>query len=1094
MSKAQQLAALKQVRFSITDSENDVWRDDMVHVDGLHEDAWRAALNELDALRDRRPHGNIVLQGRPGLGKTHFLGRLRQHAAKQKSLFVFTQLNNPDSVWTNLAYALPQSLDRIIGDQSQATSLAQSLRAVLNIKTVATNLSAEETTAALNTMRRALRSELPTRISGAVDARSAVDMATALCMIESDHLDAREIGEEYIKRGALDEEGLADYAEPLTAFGKRLRKTTDRDRVIALAAVVGAAGGQMIIALDQLDGLIQVKRAQNQSKADVQLHSLANSIMECAEATPNSLIVISCFEENWQYIRRNAAASAADRFPNRLRLREISSPALVEKLVAEYLAPCYERAQFTPPWPTWPVAKTAFANTTECAPREILRALHDHIQACLRDGEAREMASLLGDLPPNEPQPDASESAGDDESAFTALDAQFTALKAAADPSGVLMSKVVDQAAVAPVTAGLQAWAIENQTSNTQFKVRRDSSAKPVLHGRLIEVVDAATEHENRWSFRIITQTNASAILKRLRDSAEDSGLRLNADSRRLFILRPDEKGWSGPKTQLETAEFEQMGGQVLTLDPNDIATFQALAALSKEFGPQMDGWLRSRRPASQTEMLRRALADVAAATQQPDPAASEQSKPQTAAPQTQPQPRPAAPQPQLPLENAIPQNDSRPALTFGASASGATAGVSLETLRRHVMIFGGSGSGKTVLLRRIIEECALQGVSSIVLDPNNDLARLGAQWPEPPKSWTKEDADKAALYHDVVETTIWTPRLQAGRPLSFQPLAGLADLVDDADEFGMAVEGVVAELAPKARLPKSGPREAQGRAILNQALTAYARQGGDDLSAFLNFLADLPEDVSSLADAAQQAAAMANTLRAAQINDPLFGGSGEAVDPGALLAPPPGKRARVSVISLAWLPDEEQRQTFTAQLQRALFSWIKANPASDNRPLSGLLVMDEARIFAPAGAATPSLSSTRTLAAQARKYGLGLVIATQAPKDLHNTIPGNAVTHLYGRLNSPVQYQAAREIAQQAGAQQVPDFGRLTVGQFFLISEGLTPQRIQTPVCLTWHPPSPLSPHEVQALVGPQSSKQPDHEARRAPRKLFSMPRFSAS
>ena len=35
-----------------------------------------------------------------------------------------------------------------------------------------------------------------------------------------------------------------------------------------------------------------------------------------------------------------------------------------------------------------------------------------------------------------------------------------------------------------------------------------------------------------------------------------------------------------------------------------------------------------------------------------------------------------------------------------------------------------GSGSGKTVLVRRLIEECALQGVSAIVLDPNNDLLR----------------------------------------------------------------------------------------------------------------------------------------------------------------------------------------------------------------------------------------------------------------------------------------------------------------------------------------------------------------------------------
>jgi hypothetical protein len=44
-----------------------------------------------------------------------------------------------------------------------------------------------------------------------------------------------------------------------------------------------------------------------------------------------------------------------------------------------------------------------------------------------------------------------------------------------------------------------------------------------------------------------------------------------------------------------------------------------------------------------------------------------------------------------------------------------------------------GAGSGKTVLLRRIVEEAALAGIPAIVIDPNNDLSRLGDAWPERP-------------------------------------------------------------------------------------------------------------------------------------------------------------------------------------------------------------------------------------------------------------------------------------------------------------------------------------------------------------------------
>ena len=160
--------------------------------------------------------------------------------------------------------------------------------------------------------------------------------------------------------------------------------------------------------------------------------------------------------------------------------------------------------------------------------------------------------------------------------------------------------------------------------------------------------------------------------------------------------------------------------------------------------------------------------------------------------------------------------------------------------------------------------------------------------------------------------------------------------------------------------------------------------------------LSDLPDDISDLADAPKIAANIAQDLRAAMVNDPLFGGKGTALDPGVLLTPSDGYRARVSVISMIGLSADEQRQSFVNQLQMALFAWIKRNPAGA-RPLRGLLVMDEAQTIAPAKGFTACTRSTLALSSQARKYGLGLVFATQAPKGLHNQIPGNAITQFYG-------------------------------------------------------------------------------------------------
>ncbi len=199
---------------------------------------------------------------------------------------------------------------------------------------------------------------------------------------------------------------------------------------------------------------------------------------------------------------------------------------------------------------------------------------------------------------------------------------------------------------------------------------------------------------------------------------------------------------------------------------------------------------------------------------------------------------------------------------------------VDLEALRKHTAIFAGSGSGKTVLIRRIVEECALQGVSSIILDPNNDLSRLGSPWPDGERSWSQEDRAKADEYLEHTEVVVWTPRRQNGRPLAFQPLPDFASVVDDADEFDAAVESAVAALAPRAKVDGKSATADKARAVLKQALEYF---GGErphgNLDQFVALLEDLPEDISNLRNATKIAADLAENLKASMANDPLFGG-----------------------------------------------------------------------------------------------------------------------------------------------------------------------------------------------------------------------------
>ncbi|MCM3921174.1 DUF87 domain-containing protein [Frankia sp. AiPs1] len=619
------------------------------------------------------------------------------------------------------------------------------------------------------------------------------------------------------------------------------------------------------------------------------------------------------------------------------------------------------------------------------------------------------------------------------------------------------------------LTAGLTAWITENGGTRRGFGLEPSPSTRPPLHARLSHTLNTETGEQAQWSFRAITSGHGRAILPRITSACVMSGIAAGNPRRRLFLLRNADWG-HGTKTHEALAAFIEAGGVVHRLDRDDLATFAALRTLFDRQHPHLREWLTARRPASGTSLLRTALG--AAAVEPPGGGAAE---PEVgAARTTDGSPDQIADIPTPAEDQSVARRADRPdtpdtpgtpgtpsAFVLGTSlVSAEPARLDLAVLRRHVAIFAGSGSGKTVLIRRLVEEAALRGVSSIVLDPNNDLARLGEAWPSPPAGWKDEDKRLADEYLADTDVVIWTPRRDGGRPVSFQPLPDFAGLRDDPDEFAAAVDAAVATLAARAGVTGATPRASIGRAILTAALRRFARGNRSGLTAFVELLADLPDGVTDLDPADKLAKGLAQTLRAAMVNDPLFGGQGAPVDPGELLRPAPGRRARVSVISLIGLPQDEQRQSFVNQLQLALFAWVKRNPAGA-RPLGGLFVMDEAQTFAPSGPTTACTASTLALAAQARKYGLGLVFATQAPKNLHNGIPGNATTQLFGRLNSPTQIDAARLMARASGG-DAADIGRLGVGEFYATSEALTFEKIRTPLCLTHHPASPLTDEEV--------------------------------
>jgi Helicase HerA, central domain len=1038
-----ELLALTAVQFNWAVSPEDVWSPLAFHVGALHANVATAITARLkEADRGRKPIG-VVLEGGRGVGKTHMLRWARQEVQQGGGYFFLIKFLEGAEFWHSVLHSVVSGFYAGQGDQ-----LTRALRALCDITEI-------------DNLRR-------TRISGLIpisreDVDAFVDSFAAInrqVWIECDDTaralalypargEAGEVGRSYFD---LDGE-LTD--EQRAAWGFRRSGRLPQEILSDLARLL-ALTGPTVLAVDQLDQLLVQSLSTADGSGEVPLHlvnQVAGGLMELRELMPRTLTVIACLPTTWQRIRRSGVQTAADRFVRVQMGDELPGSEVAEMLVGRHLASLYGDAGYTAPYPTWPVLPQAFrgADVSRYTPRRLLMQVADHIHSCLESGELVELESFDGQraVPPPLPV---------EEAALTDLDRRFAEYRLAADVLAPLAPETEDALVPRLLSAGLRAYIYEfGDRGRSALALDPPPGAKPQLHARLRLTLDEPTEDEVHWGFRAIAAEHHLAVQSRFRGARTEAGLRTGSEKRNLVVLRGKPLS-RGPKTQQMLADFQNDSGVLAALSEEDIRTFAALERLLDRYDPALLQWLAARRPASSSELFGRVLPVERIDALLPGgpvgmttPAMVSSGSPSDEVH--------AAADTELVVNGA---SDGRPLVPTGRSErSGHQTVVLLETLRKHTVVFAGSGSGKTVLLRRLIEECALHGVSSIVLDPNNDLARLGDAWPQPPSGWGPGDAEKAKDYMANTEVVVWTPRKDRGRPLVLRPLPDFRDVLDDDEELGLAVEAAVAGLLPRVKLTAKNARV--GTAVLQQTLGYFAQGGGGELRDFVEVLADLPESVpglETLPRARKLAAEMSEELAAAMLVDPLFGGAGTPLDPGVLLTPGPGYRARVSVVSFVGLPADQQRQTFVNQLQMALFAWIKKNPAGD-RPLGGLLVMDEAQDFAPSGAATACTESTLQLSAQARKYGLGLMFATQAPKGLHNRIPGNATTQFFGLLNSGVQINAATELARRKGG-QVDDIARLSSGIFYAASEGVGFEKVRMPMCLSHHPSSALTQEEV--------------------------------
>jgi hypothetical protein len=361
------------------------------------------------------------------------------------------------------------------------------------------------------------------------------------------------------------------------------------------------------------------------------------------------------------------------------------------------------------------------------------------------------------------------------------------------------------------------------------------------------------------------------------------------------------------------------------------------------------------------------------------------------------------------------------------------------KDLVTHAVCVGMTGSGKTGLCIALLEEAAIDGIPSIVIDPKGDLSNLLLTFPElRPEDFApwinQEDAEKKNLsteeyaaqqtdfwkqglaewgqdgarikrLRDAADFRIYTPGSTAGIPVSILKsfAAPPATIREDGELLRERVNTTATSLLGLMGID-ADPIKSREHILISNILSRVWAAGKDlDIPALIQHIQSPAikkigvMDVDSFfpsKDRFELAMSLNNLLAA-----PAFGSwmEGDPLDIQQILHTPAGK-PRVAIFSIAHLNDAE-RMFFVSLLLNQTLGWMRTQ--SGTTSLRAILYMDEIFGYFPPVANPASKLPLLTLLKQGRAFGLGVVLATQNPVDLDYKGLANTGTWFIGRLQT---------------------------------------------------------------------------------------------
>jgi hypothetical protein len=438
--------------------------------------------------------------------------------------------------------------------------------------------------------------------------------------------------------------------------------------------------------------------------------------------------------------------------------------------------------------------------------------------------------------------------------------------------------------------------------------------------------------------------------------------------------------------------------------------------------------------------------------------------------------------------------------LLIGHDLEGRPFTVDPSSLSKHCVVFGATGSGKTVLCKNIMEETSTRGIPILAIDPKGDIGCLGIRsldfnfrpysdveaklLGKSPEIYGKEleaeyrdkynglghEEDDLKRFLEGTEVRIYTPRSRNGLPVSMSPKLtppkDFAKLM--AGEPSLALDLLELKASNLLRLAGYGEESTVQRSLITRILEEEWKMGHElTLEKLIELVTSPPFEklgMLPLDDAIGHRDRMELSRRLNVL----------ITDAGAkawFIGEPPDfdrwfhksrGRTPICVVDLRSIASEQGKQVFVEYLLQELFYWLTRQEGTQT--LQYLLYFDEIHGYCPPVREPPSKKILMHLIHVSRAYGLGIVMATQNPVDVDYKVISNANFRFIGNLSTRQDIERVRT-GLSLGSDAFQTISGLRNRQFYYQIFDQGQSGILVPRWLMSYHRGPLEPGEIKRL-----------------------------